>query len=157
MNRIAAASGTFTAFGSISRMLTVKRIWTCHMEFALYKLIIFIFIIIICSFLSTQSSVVTSPGSQSSAVERFHSLVSKVEETVNLDVDIEMVVIAAMVACGNDDEGHLISWCLMNGSNERLVSKKYSEAQNDPRYSLLLSRFEDEHSTSHCQRWVLQE
>ena len=40
MNRIAAASGAFNAFGSISCMLTVKRIWTCHMEFALYKLII---------------------------------------------------------------------------------------------------------------------
>ena len=28
------------AFGSISCMLTVKQIWTCHMEFALYKFII---------------------------------------------------------------------------------------------------------------------
>ena len=28
------------AFGSISCMLIVKRIWTCHMEFALYNLII---------------------------------------------------------------------------------------------------------------------
>ena len=28
------------AFGSISCMLIVKRVWTCHMEFALYKLII---------------------------------------------------------------------------------------------------------------------
>ena len=42
MNRIAAASGAFSAFGSISHMLTVKGIWTCHMEFALYKLIIII-------------------------------------------------------------------------------------------------------------------
>ena len=39
MNRIVAASGAFNAFGSISCMLIVKRIWTCHMEFALYKLI----------------------------------------------------------------------------------------------------------------------
>ena len=46
MNRIAAASGAFNAFGSISCMLIVKRIWTCHMEFALYKLIIMIIIII---------------------------------------------------------------------------------------------------------------
>ena len=46
MNRIAAASGAFNAFGSISWMLTVKRIWACHMEFALYKLIIIIIIII---------------------------------------------------------------------------------------------------------------
>ena len=45
MNRIAAASGAFNAFGSISWMLTVKRIWTCHMEFALYKFIIIIIII----------------------------------------------------------------------------------------------------------------
>ena len=42
MNRIAAASGAFSAFGSISHMLAVKGIWTCHMEFALYKLIIII-------------------------------------------------------------------------------------------------------------------
>ena len=45
MNCIAAASGAFNAFGSISWMLTVKRIWTCHMEFALYKFIIIIIII----------------------------------------------------------------------------------------------------------------
>ena len=44
LNRIAAASGTFNAFGSISCMLIVKRIWTCHMEFALYKLIIYHYI-----------------------------------------------------------------------------------------------------------------
>ena len=44
MNRIPAASGAFNAFRSISRMLIVKRIWTCHMEFALYKLIIIIII-----------------------------------------------------------------------------------------------------------------
>ena len=43
MNRIAAASGTFNAFGSISCMLIVKHIWTCHMEFAhRYKFIIII-------------------------------------------------------------------------------------------------------------------
>ena len=42
MNRIAAASGTFNAFGSISCMLIVKHIWTCHMEFALHKFIIII-------------------------------------------------------------------------------------------------------------------
>ena len=46
MNRIAAARGAFNAFSSISCMLIVKRIWTCHMEFALYKLIIIIIIII---------------------------------------------------------------------------------------------------------------
>ena len=40
MNRIAAARGAFNAFGSISCMLIVKHVWTCHMEFALYKLII---------------------------------------------------------------------------------------------------------------------
>ena len=45
MNRKAAVSGAFNAFGSISWMLTVKRIWTCHMEFALYKLIIIIIMI----------------------------------------------------------------------------------------------------------------
>ena len=35
-----AASSTFNVFGSISRMLIVKRIWTCdcQMEFVLYKL-----------------------------------------------------------------------------------------------------------------------
>ena len=45
MNRVAAASGAFNAFGSISCMIIVKRIWTCHMEFALYKLVIIIIII----------------------------------------------------------------------------------------------------------------
>ena len=45
MNRIAAARGAFNAFGSISCMLIVKCIWTCNMEFALYKLIIIIIII----------------------------------------------------------------------------------------------------------------
>ena len=44
MNCIVAASGTFNAFGSISCMLIVKRIWTSYMEFALYKLIIIIII-----------------------------------------------------------------------------------------------------------------
>ena len=45
MNRIAAASGTFNAFGSVSCMLIVKHIWACHMEFTLYKLNIIIIII----------------------------------------------------------------------------------------------------------------
>ena len=47
MNHIAAARGAFNAFGSISCMLIVKRIWTCHMEFALYKIKLNIIIIII--------------------------------------------------------------------------------------------------------------
>ena len=45
MNHTAAASGAFNTFGWISCMLIVKRIWTCHMEFALYKLMIIIIII----------------------------------------------------------------------------------------------------------------
>ena len=49
MNHIAAASDAFNAFGSISCMLIVKCIWTSHMEFVLYKLIIIINIIIIMS------------------------------------------------------------------------------------------------------------
>ena len=36
------------AFGSISCMLIVKRIWTCHMEFALYKLIIISLALTLC-------------------------------------------------------------------------------------------------------------
>ena len=44
MNRIAAASGAFNAFVSISCMLIVKRIWTSCMEFAQYKFIIIIII-----------------------------------------------------------------------------------------------------------------
>ena len=44
MNRIAAASGAFNALCSISCMLIIKHIWTCHVEFALYKLIIIIII-----------------------------------------------------------------------------------------------------------------
>ena len=47
MNRIAADSGAFNAFGLVSCMLIAKRIWTCHMEFALYQLIIIIIIIIL--------------------------------------------------------------------------------------------------------------
>ena len=46
MNHIAAASDAFNAFGSISCMLIVKCIWTSHMEFVLYKLIIINIIII---------------------------------------------------------------------------------------------------------------
>ena len=46
MNRIAAASGAFNAFGSVSCMLIVKHLDICHMEFALYQLIIIIIIII---------------------------------------------------------------------------------------------------------------
>ena len=50
MNRIAAASGAFNAFGLISCILIVKRIWTAYMEFVLYtctrKLII---IIMVCA------------------------------------------------------------------------------------------------------------
>ena len=98
---------------------------------------------------STQSSVVTSPGSQSSTVERFRSLVSKVEHIcVDFDLDSEMVAIAAMAACGNVGEGDLILWCLKNGANEILVSEKYSEAQNDPRFAMLLSKLETEPSTA---------
>ena len=96
---------------------------------------------------STQSSIVTSPGSQSSAVERFRSLVSKVEQ-ICVDVDSEMVAIAAMVACGNVGEGDLILWCFKNGTNEILVSEKYSEAQNDPRFAMLLSKLGAEPSTA---------
>ena len=47
MDCIAAASGAFYAFGSISCMLILKRIWICRMEFALYKLIIIIIIILL--------------------------------------------------------------------------------------------------------------
>ena len=45
MDHIVAASGAFSAFSLVSCMLIVKPIWTCHMEFVLYKLIIIIIII----------------------------------------------------------------------------------------------------------------
>ena len=42
MNRIVAASVAFNAFGSISCTLIVHHIWTCRMEFVLYRLIIIV-------------------------------------------------------------------------------------------------------------------
>ena len=71
---------------------------------------------------------------------------------MNLEIDTKVVVAAAMVACGNIDEGHLISWCFTNGTDESLVYEKYSEAQNDPRYTPLLSPSQDERPTSNLQR-----
>ena len=55
MKHIAAASGAFIAFGLISCMLIVKRIWTCHMEFALYKLIIYHYLFLFYFMLQLES------------------------------------------------------------------------------------------------------
>ena len=60
MNRIAAASGTFNAFSSISYMLIVKCIWTSHMEFVLYKLIIINIIIIMSTKKQTLEALVAA-------------------------------------------------------------------------------------------------
>ena len=73
---------------------------------------------------------------QSSNIEMFQSLVAKLE----LLGYSEEVAIAAMVSCRDATEADLIVWSVQNGTNEDLISAKYSEAQNDSSYLQLMNK-----------------
>lgn len=73
---------------------------------------------------------------QPSNIEMFQSLVAKLE----LLGYSEEVAIAAMITCKDATEADLIVWSVQNGNNEDLISAKYSEAQNDPRYLQLMDK-----------------
>ena len=73
---------------------------------------------------------------QPSNVEIFQSLVAKLE----LIGYSEEVAIAAMISCKDATEADLIVWSVQNGNNENLISAKYLEAQNDPRYLRLMDK-----------------
>lgn len=75
-----------------------------------------------------------SKKQQSSNVEMFQSLVAKLE----LLGYSEEVALAAMISCKDASEADLIVWCVQNGTKKDLISTKYSEALNDPRYSPLI-------------------
>ena len=68
--------------------------------------------------------------------DMFQSFVAKLE----LLGYSEEVAIAAMVSCKDATEADLIVWSVQNGNNEDLISAKYSEAQNDPRYLQLMDK-----------------
>ena len=73
---------------------------------------------------------------QASNREIFQSLVAKLE----LLGYSEEVAIAAMISCKDTTEADLIVWSVQNGNNEDLITAKYSEAQNDPRYLQLMDK-----------------
>lgn len=73
---------------------------------------------------------------QPSNIEMFQSLVAKLE----LLGYSEEVAIAAMISCKDATEADLIVWSVQNGNDEDLISAKYSEAQNDPRYLQLMDK-----------------
>ena len=73
---------------------------------------------------------------QPSNIEMFQSLVAKLE----LLGYSEEVAIAAMISCKDATEADLIVWSVQNGKNENLISTKYLEAQNDPRYLQLMDK-----------------
>ena len=90
-----------------------------------------------------RSSELEQPGprkkQQSSRVESFQSLVAKLESIGGYS-DPEEVAIAAMMSCKEDSEADLIVWCVKNANKTDLISAKYSEALNDPRYSTLIDK-----------------
>ncbi len=73
---------------------------------------------------------------QPSNTEMFQSLVAKLE----LLGYSEEVALAAMISCKDASEADLIVWSVQNSAKEDLISAKYSEALNDPRYSPLVNR-----------------
>ena len=73
---------------------------------------------------------------QPSNREFFESLVARLE---SLGYS-EEVAIAAMISCKDASEADLIVWSVKNGNNEDLISAKYLEAQNDPRYLQLMDK-----------------
>ena len=73
---------------------------------------------------------------QPSDIEMFQSLVAKLE----LLGYSEEVAIAAMVSCKDATEADLIVWSVQYGNNKDLISTKYSEAQNDPRYLQVMNK-----------------
>ena len=73
---------------------------------------------------------------QPSNIEIFQSLVAKLE----LIGYSEEVAIAAMISCKDATEADLIVWSVQNGNNKNLISAKYLEAQNDPRYLRLMDK-----------------
>ena len=73
---------------------------------------------------------------QPSNIGIFQSLVAKLE----LLGYSEEVAIAAMISCKDATEADLIVWSVQNGYNENLISAKYLEAQNDPRYLRLMDK-----------------
>ena len=73
---------------------------------------------------------------QPSNIEIFQSLVAKLE----LIGYSEEVAIAAMISCKDATEADLIVWSVQNGNNRNLISAKYLEAQNDPRYLRLMDK-----------------
>lgn len=83
-----------------------------------------------------QPSDTPSKKLQPSNIEMFQSLVAKLE----LLGYSEEVAIAAMISCKDATEADLIVWSVQNGNDEDLISAKYSEAQNDPRYLQLMDK-----------------
>lgn len=73
---------------------------------------------------------------QPSNIEVFQSLVANLE----LIGYSEEVAIAAMISCKDATEADLIVWSVQNGNNKNLISAKYLEAQNDPRYLRLMDK-----------------
>ena len=78
-------------------------------------------------------------GVQLSTVEMFQSVVANLE-SIGTYSDPEKIAIAAMISCRDASETDLIVWCVKNANNKDLISAKYSEAINDPRYSALVEK-----------------
>ena len=75
--------------------------------------------------------------SQSSHVEMFQTLVSKLE-SIGYPAEAEKIAIAALNSSKEASEADLIVWCVENASNKNVIDASYSEALHDPRYLPLL-------------------
>ena len=77
--------------------------------------------------------------SQSSHVEMFQTLVSKLE-SIGYPAEAEKIAIAALNSCKEASEADLIVWCVKNASNKDVIDASYSEALHDPRYLALINK-----------------
>ena len=77
--------------------------------------------------------------SQSSHVEMFQTLVSKLE-SIGYPAKAEQIAIAALNSCKEASEEDLIVWCVKNAGNKDVIDASYSEALHDPRYLALINK-----------------
>ena len=78
--------------------------------------------------------------SQSSHVEMFQTLVSKLDSIGYPAREAEKIAIAALNSCKEASEADLIVWCVENASNKNVIDASYSAALHDPRYLPLLCK-----------------
>ena len=77
--------------------------------------------------------------SQSSLVDMFQTLVSKLE-SIGYPAEAEKIAIAALNSCKEASEEDLIAWCVKNASNKDVIDASHSEDLYDPRYLALIDK-----------------